>query len=224
MNQVKDVADRIKQRRLELGLTYRDLEEATGITASTLQRYESGFISKLPIDKLYTIAKGLRVDPGYLMGWTDNEKPKLKTPTSNVGEIVKTRRLPMYGKASAGNGYINLTDEVGYYDVPVQYCTNPDVYTVKISGESMTGLDKAIHDGSVAVVDPQLCSTPEALDGKVCIFTYNDETYIKQLAIDKQGIIRLRSFNPNYDDIIVLKPELLKCEGRVIVTFTESNW
>ena len=73
MGQVKDIADRIKQRRLELELSYRELEELTGITASTLQRYESGFISKLPIDKLYTIAKGLRVDPGYLMGWEDKE-------------------------------------------------------------------------------------------------------------------------------------------------------
>ena len=88
----------------------------------------------------------------------------------------------------------------------------------------MTGLDKSIPDGSIAVVDPQLCATPEVLNTKVCIFTYNDETYIKQLIIDKQGIIRLKSFNPNYDDIIVLNPELLKCEGRVIVTFTENNW
>ena len=52
----------------------------------------------------------------------------------------------------------------------------------------------------------------------------NDETFIKQLVIDKQGIIRLKSFNPTYDDIIVLNPALLKCEGRVIVTFTETNW
>ena len=141
-----------------------------------------------------------------------------------MGEIVKTVRVRMYGKASAGNGYINLTDEIGYFDVPAEYVTNSDVYTIKISGESMTGLSKSIPDGSVAVVDPQLCATPEALDGKVCIFTYNDETYIKQLVIDKQGIIRLKSFNPNYDDIIVLNPEDLRCEGRVIVTFVQSNW
>ena len=56
------------------------------------------------------------------------------------------------------------------------------------------------------------------------MFEYNDETYIKQLIIDKQGIIRLRSFNPGYDDIIVLNTELLYCKGRVIKTFVENQW
>ena len=221
---------KLKDRRLELKLTLDDVAQIVGVGKSTVRKWETGLIENMKIDKVALLAKALKVEPNFIMGIDfpedeDEEKEKkLKKHESNVGEIVKTVRVRMYGKASAGNGYINLTDEIGYFDVPAEYVTNSDVYTIKISGESMTGLSKSIPDGSVAVVDPQLCATPEALDGKVCIFTYNDETYIKQLVIDKQGIIRLKSFNPNYDDIIVLNPEDLRCEGRVIVTFVQSNW
>ena len=216
----------IKKRREELGYTQEELAEKMGYKSkSTINKIESG-INDITQSKIVAFAKVLKTTPAYLMGWEDEEREntKLKKHESNVGEILKTYRVPMYGRASAGNGYLNLSEEIGHYDVPTQYCTNDDVYTIKISGDSMTGTEKSIPDGSVAVVDPQLCSTPEALNGKICIFTYNDETFIKQLVIDKQGIIRLKSFNPAYDDIIVLNPELLKCEGRVIVTFTETNW
>ena len=215
----------IKKRREELGYTQEELAEKMGYKSkSTINKIEAG-INDITQSKIVAFAKVLKTTPAYLMGWEDEEKEKkLKKPESNVGEIVKTYRVPMYGRASAGNGYLNLSDEIGYFDVPAQYITNDDVYTIKISGDSMTGSDKSIPDGSVAVVDPQLCSTPEALNGKICIFTYNDETYIKQLVIDKQGFIRLKSFNHNYDDIIVINPEELRCEGKVIVTFTENNW
>lgn len=218
---------KLKLRRIELGMTLKDVATQVGVGESTVRKWETGLIENMKIDKVALLAKALKVEPNFIMGIDfpeDDEEKEKKEPKSNVGEIVKTVRVRMYGKASAGNGYVNLTDEIGYFDVPAEYVTNPDVYTIKISGESMTGSDKSIPDGSVAVVDPQLCSTPEALNGKICIFTYNDETYIKQLAIDKQGFIRLKSFNPNYDDIIVINPEELRCEGRVIVTFTENNW
>lgn len=219
------ISERIKEGMRIRNLKQVDLVEKTGINKATLSQYISGKYEPKQ-NNIFLLAKALNVSEAWLMGFDismEREK-KLKKHESNIGEILKTYRVPMYGKASAGNGYINLSEEIGYFDVPAQYCTNGDVYTIKVSGDSMTGLTKSILDGSIAVVDPQLCSTPEALNGKVCIFTYNDETYIKQLNIDMQGIIRLKSFNPNYEDIIVLKPEHLKCEGRVIVTFTENNW
>ena len=218
------ISERIKEGMRIRNLKQVDLVEKTGINKATLSQYISGKYEPKQ-NNIYLLSKALNVSEAWLMGFDISmERENKKEPKSNVGEIVKTYRVPMYGRASAGNGYINLSEEIGYFDVPAQYCTNPDVYTIKISGDSMTGLDKAIPDGSVAVVDPQLCSTPEVLNGKVCIFTYNDETYIKQLVIDNQGIIRLRSFNPNYNDIIVIKPEDLRCEGKVIVTFTQNNW
>ena len=63
------IGERIKQRRLELGFSYRDLEKMTGVSASTLCRYENGTIIETAVNKLQSIAKGLRVSPSYLAGW-----------------------------------------------------------------------------------------------------------------------------------------------------------
>ena len=71
--EVNEIINRIKNRRQELNLSYQDLSDLTGISKSTLQRYETGFIKKVPITQIEIIAKALNVSPGYLMGWEDNK-------------------------------------------------------------------------------------------------------------------------------------------------------
>ncbi|ACZ08252.1 transcriptional repressor DicA [Sebaldella termitidis] len=91
----KDIANRMKRQRLNLEYSYKDLEKITGITASTLQRYETGAINKLPIDKLEVIAKALKVSPSYLMGWEDEKgnpltnKSKITDPISQLSKKEK---------------------------------------------------------------------------------------------------------------------------------------
>lgn len=68
-NEMQKVLERIKERRLSLGLSYQDLADKTGMSKSTLQRYETGFIKNLGIDKLEILAQALETTPGYLMGW-----------------------------------------------------------------------------------------------------------------------------------------------------------
>ncbi len=61
----------IKNRRLELDLTMKDVAKALGVSEATVSRYESGEIQNMGIDKIETLAKVLRCSPGYLMGWED---------------------------------------------------------------------------------------------------------------------------------------------------------
>ena len=72
------IIKRIKDRRLELGYSFQDLAEKTNMSKSTLQRYETGAIGNVPLDKLEVLAKALFVSPAYLMGW-DEEKPEPET-------------------------------------------------------------------------------------------------------------------------------------------------
>lgn len=65
----------IKNRRLELDLTMKDVAKALGVSEATVSRYESGEIQNMGIDKIETLAKVLRCSPGYLMGWEDNPTP-----------------------------------------------------------------------------------------------------------------------------------------------------
>lgn len=70
-NDFKEIIERIRGRRLELGLSYQDLADKTGMSKSTLQRYETGFIKNIPLSKVEALAKALRVTPEYLMGWEE---------------------------------------------------------------------------------------------------------------------------------------------------------
>ena len=72
--ELTELIEKIKLRRLERGLSYQELSDLTGINKSTLQRYETGFIKKVPINQVQIIAKALNVTPGYLMGWENNKE------------------------------------------------------------------------------------------------------------------------------------------------------
>ena len=63
-----EIINRIKTRRIELGMSYQDLADKTGMSKSTLQRYETGAIKNIPLDKLSDLAEALQLDPIYLMG------------------------------------------------------------------------------------------------------------------------------------------------------------
>ena len=61
----------IKKRRLELGLTLKQVAKALSVAEGTVSRYESGDIQNMGIDKIEALSKVLKCSPGYLMGWED---------------------------------------------------------------------------------------------------------------------------------------------------------
>jgi transcriptional regulator with XRE-family HTH domain len=73
-NTMRSIIERIKNRREFLNLSFQDLANLTGMSKSTLQRYETGAIKNLPLSKLDTFAKALQTTSSYLMGW-DKNKP-----------------------------------------------------------------------------------------------------------------------------------------------------
>jgi transcriptional regulator with XRE-family HTH domain len=81
-NDFKKIIERIRKRRLELDLSYQDLADKTGMSKSTLQRYETGFIKNIPLSRVEALAKALRVTPEYLMGWEEkSEAPVMDDET-----------------------------------------------------------------------------------------------------------------------------------------------
>ena len=72
--------NRLKERRLFLGMTYQDLANKTDISKSTLQRYETGGIQNLPYDKIFVLSEALEVKPEY---FTDLSKDYSAESTIN---------------------------------------------------------------------------------------------------------------------------------------------
>lgn len=64
--EVREVVEKIKRKREELNLSYKELEKKTGISASTLYRYEA-METQIPIDKFQIICKVLDLDVEKLL-------------------------------------------------------------------------------------------------------------------------------------------------------------
>ncbi|WP_461823257.1 helix-turn-helix domain-containing protein [Blautia stercoris] len=83
-DKMHDIMKRMKTRREELNMSYQTLSEKVGISKSTLQRYETGYIKNMPVDKLEEIANALEISPLYLMGWEN----KATTPSKDSYELL----------------------------------------------------------------------------------------------------------------------------------------
>ena len=88
--ELTDLIERIKERRLKLEMSYQDLSDANGISKSTLQRYETGYIKKVPINQIEILAKALHTTPSYLMGWdnTVTEAPSVPLTPRDERQIA----------------------------------------------------------------------------------------------------------------------------------------
>jgi transcriptional regulator with XRE-family HTH domain len=77
-NEIQELRKRLRARRLFLDLTYQELAEKTGMSKSTLQRYETGGIKNLPYSKIPILSEALGVSPSY---FTDLDQDYTSTDT-----------------------------------------------------------------------------------------------------------------------------------------------
>ena len=83
------IGERIKARRIELGLSQEELATKVGYKSrSSINKIELS--RKLPIDKVEKMALALDCQPEYLMGWADLSGNPISQPTitSKIGSII----------------------------------------------------------------------------------------------------------------------------------------
>lgn len=204
----------LKEIRMKNGDSLRKLSEKTDIVFTYIDRLEKGTV---PINK-NLLEKIIKAYPLYKKqlekAYLDEIMPEsLKGSTFNMEEQkVNTVILPVYGKASAGNGYINLDQEIYYFPIKKGDFSDRS-FLVEINGNSM---EPTLEDGDYALVDPD---NIDYLKNKIYVVTYNDESFIKRMVVDDRSkIVMLKSDNPEYEDILITKDMqvYLKIEGRVI--------
>nr|DAV08147.1 MAG TPA: Repressor protein CI [Caudoviricetes sp.] len=204
----------LREIRMKNGDSLRKLAEKTDIVFTYIDRLEKGTV---PINK-NLLEKFIKAYPLYKKqfekAYLDEIMPEtLKGSTFNMEEQkVNTVILPVYGKASAGNGYINLDQEIYYFPIKKGDFSDRS-FLVEINGNSM---EPTLEDGDYALVDPD---NVDYVKNKIYVVTYNDESFIKRMVVDDRSkIVMLKSDNPEYEDILITKDMqlYLKIEGRVI--------
>ena len=211
--QMQEIAGRIKERREYLGLSFQQLADSTGMSKSTLQRYETGGIKNIPLDKLDVLAHALSTSPEWILGWnrkiTDLDKNVLNIyPGFNPGKvgideldaepvvsplpIDNVHMRPIYNSAAAGFNVLAQDTIVGYMPTYITTPSEQELYIwVTVVGDSMSPM---IDDGSKILVRRQ-----ESVDsGQIAVvFIDGEEAVVKRVVYDKEWI-ELQSINPYY--------------------------
>lgn len=206
---MESVQDKIKKRRKELGLSLEDVAKALNVNRSTVLRYESKSIEKMPIDVIPPLAKILKCSPEYLTGWEDN---KLK-PIN----IIFDDYFPLHycTNLSAGSPTELLEaepDAVVY--VPIKFQNRKKrLHAFQVNGTSMNNV---IQDGSIVVAE----EVPDTVlkEGTIVVAWLDGEATVKRLYPgDSQVMLMPDSSDKAHQPIIVnTEEEQVYIIGRVI--------
>ncbi len=185
------IVKRIKDRRQALGLSYQDLADRTGMSKSTLQRYETGAIKNIPLDKLEVLTSALGIDPVELL------------------DLLK--QVPLY-EVAAGPGRINsdyATETTSLLNL------KEGEFVATVRGSSMA---PTLQDGDLVIIRQQGVLDH---DGQIALVKINgDESTIKRVKKIKQGLY-IYADNPSvFSPIVFTEQEIgelpISVEGVVV--------
>lgn len=194
------INERIKKRRIELGMSLEDVAKIVGVNKSTIYKYENGISEKLPTQVLTQLSVALRCSPTYLLGLED----ELVYSKSGLDFI----RVPLYGPICCGNGGFNEDNVIEY--IPVPSCgliSNKEYFCQYAVGDSM--LEK-IEDGDLLVFEKN--SAPEL--NTICCFCTEENTSMCKMFVKSGSVYMLKPLNSNYDSIVV-DSDSFRCIGKL---------
>ena len=209
-----NIGDKIKKRRNELGYTLLDVSRKLGVQEATVQRYESGSIKNLKQQTIGKIADILKINPAYLMGWSDDPDAN-DNVLLNIKQMPQLFKVPVIGSVMAGYNGLAIEEIKGYDYINVH---NPeDCVLFEVTGDSM---EPKISNGDYAVVRKQ----SDVENGELAIVIISGEVGTIKRVIKKDGAMMLQPFNINYPTLMFAGEELneVRIYGKVLKT--EKHW
>lgn len=196
--EVRNRGERLRERRMELGLTLEEVAKAVGVSKSTVLKWETGTIEDMRVNKAAALAQALNVSPLWVIGITDSRSGP-----------PRTKRVPILGSIAAGEPIL-ATEEYGEYvelseDVPVDFC-------LRVKGDSM--IDARIQDGDLVFVRRQ--NTVE--NGQIAVVLIDEEATLKRFYRTKDGVI-LKPENSKYEPLFFTHRDFrqVRVLGRVVM-------
>ncbi len=189
---VETIRKKLAIRRKELGLSYQTLAEKTGISRSTLQRYETGSIKSLPFDKLEVLASGLSLDPAYLMDLKpDGHSVSDSSIYYAADSLVK---IPVIGVIRAGQPILAQENIEGYEIADRKdLCSSEEYFYLRVCGDSMR--DAGIFPNDRVLIKKQ----SDVESGDIAAVMIDGEDATLKRVIKKNNTVILKPENTDYE-------------------------
>lgn len=211
------LTSKLKAERENAGMSLSELSKVTGISKSTLQRYETGTTKKVPIEAISTIENALNLTQGFLMGW--NEKNSFSGTSSTDDSVPKGMerynpvmyKIPILGQIAAGLP-IFADENIEDYTY-TEHNGGAEYFALRVKGDSMNAL--SIKNGSIIIVRQQ----PQVENGEVAVVRVNDDSATVKCFKQEGRMVYLipRSYDPKYEvQIYDLKRDRIEIIGKVV--------
>lgn len=101
------VGERIKELRIQLGLSQVEFADRINVSKQTLYKYENNIITNIPSDKIEAAAQLGNISPSYLMGWENIDWDLLKKQKQSRKEMAEKWNMQL----QMLNSFSQLNDE-----------------------------------------------------------------------------------------------------------------
>lgn len=181
--------DRIKSRRIELGLTVEELAHKMGYKdKSSISKIENGK-ADIPQSKIAAFADALETTTAYLMGWEERPGPSQPTQKATIPPgfipMPKMVKVPLVGSIACGTPITAEQNIKSYIGVPAAWRAD---FALECHGDSMA---PTICDGDVVCIRSQ----PEVEQGQIAAVRIGEEATLKHCYY-QNGVVQLIADNP----------------------------
>lgn len=177
------------RRRAGLPPTYRELGRALGIASTNGVRGHLKALERKGYLRLGRGARGLEL----------------------TREVEGAAGIPILGRIAAGRPIEALENFEGAVDVGALYGAYPDIFAVRVVGDSMVGA--GIADGDLAIVR----AAPKVENGAIAAVAIDGEATVKRFHAER-GAVTLVAANPRVAPRIIREEEgrEVRVLGRVV--------
>lgn len=181
----------LKDRRIELGLTMKQVADYVGVSEATVSRWESGNIANMKRSRIQALSEILKLSPVAICGIEDSH-------IANVIPLPKVINVPIIGTIACGNPIFAEENFDGYIAAPVS--TNAD-FALRCKGDSM--IDARILDGDIVFIRKQ----EDVENGEIAAVLLENEATLKRV-YKQEGKLVLAPANPTYMPMVLTGEEL----------------
>lgn len=157
-------------------------------------------------------ARSIEITDSATLAQLRNGGPLVNPESGKIG-------IPVLGQIAAGNPSEAIEHCDRFLPMPSAVFGRGEIFALEVKGESMVGV--GICDGDLAII----AKRDSVKSGEIAAVIIDGEATLKKVLCERHRLI-LRAANPDYDDLIFLKPEAqsLSIAGKYLGLIRSEHW